>query len=148
MFKTQFNLENKIFGQNLPKIAWNKTFENNYHNRNRYIAIYLCTKFQVLWRTSYFGTTLPPIKMNAKFEKININIKIRVIKWIFHWDSFNLEDIPLCDKIYLKTRYDNNLVLVKNLQYGWFQVISVFHGCFRWFQLVSGGFHLVSDRFS
>ena len=40
--------------------------------------MYLCTKFQSSWRTS-FGTKLPPkIMIDKNFEKINIKIVINI----------------------------------------------------------------------
>ena len=38
-----------------------------------------CTKFQLIWRTSYFGTKFVQKNMNDKnFEKINIKFEIRI----------------------------------------------------------------------
>ena len=39
--------------------------------------MYPCTKFQLIWRTSDFGTKLPPkIMMDKTFDKINIKMEI------------------------------------------------------------------------
>ena len=41
--------------------------------------MYPCTKFQLIWRTSDFGTKLVQKNMNdKKFAKINIKFEIRV----------------------------------------------------------------------
>ena len=43
------------------------------------VAIYSCTKFQLIWRTSDFGTKFAQKNMNDKnFEKINIKIEISI----------------------------------------------------------------------
>ena len=42
----------QIMGPNLPKIMTGKNFEKNKHwNRNKHVAMYACTKFQLIWRT-------------------------------------------------------------------------------------------------
>ena len=44
-----------------------------HQNRNHYITMYPCIKFQSIWRKLDFGTKLAPQKMTDKtFEKINI----------------------------------------------------------------------------
>ena len=41
--------------------------------------MYPCTKFQLIWRTSDFGTKFAQINVNDKnLGKINIKIKIRI----------------------------------------------------------------------
>ena len=46
----------QIMGPNLPKkYDWQKIWKNKHQNRNKHIAIYLCTKFQPIWRISDFG---------------------------------------------------------------------------------------------
>ena len=41
--------------------------------------MYPCTKFQLIWRTSDFGTKLAIKNMNDKnFETINIKFEIRI----------------------------------------------------------------------
>ena len=41
--------------------------------------MYPFTKFQLIWRTSYFGTKFAPKNMNGKnFENINIKFEIRM----------------------------------------------------------------------
>ena len=41
--------------------------------------MYRCTKFQLIWRTSDFGTKFAPKNMNEwNFEKINVKIVITI----------------------------------------------------------------------
>ena len=41
--------------------------------------MYSCTKFQVIWRTSDFGTKFAQQNMNKKFfEKINVKIALSI----------------------------------------------------------------------
>ena len=42
-----------------------------------HIAMYPCTKFQLNWRTSHFGTKFAQ-KNDKNFEKINVKIVISV----------------------------------------------------------------------
>ena len=49
-------VELQIMSPNLPKkYDWQKIWKNKHQNRNKHIAIYLCTKFQPIWRISDFG---------------------------------------------------------------------------------------------
>ena len=41
--------------------------------------MYPCTKLQLIWRTSDFGTKFPPKNMNDKnFEKVKVKFKIKI----------------------------------------------------------------------
>ena len=41
--------------------------------------MYLCTKFQLIWRTPDFGTKFAQKNMNGKnFEKINIKFEVKI----------------------------------------------------------------------
>ena len=49
------------------------------YKQNKHIAMYPCTKFQLIWRTSDVGTKVSQQIMNSKnFEKINIKIVISI----------------------------------------------------------------------
>ena len=42
--------------------------------------MYLCTKFQLIWRTSDFGTIFAQKNVSDKnFEKMNIKFEIRIL---------------------------------------------------------------------
>ena len=53
----------------LNLVYLDKKIENKRHNLNRYIAIYPCTKFQVIWRASDFGTKFAQYKWIETFFK-------------------------------------------------------------------------------
>ena len=61
------------------KFAWtnmnDKTnWKNKQWNRNKHIAIYLCTKFQSIWRTSVYEWKEYMIMNGKKFEKVNAEV--------------------------------------------------------------------------
>ena len=52
--------EIQIMAPNLPqKLERQKFWRNKHSNRKKHIALYPCTKFHLIWRTSDFGTNLP-----------------------------------------------------------------------------------------
>ena len=65
---------------NLPKKHERQKFsENKHQNRNKHIAMYPCTKFHLIWRTSDFGKKFAQKDMNDKnFGKINIKFEMRI----------------------------------------------------------------------
>ena len=66
-------------GPNLrKKYGWQKIWKNKHENRNKHIAMYACTKFQLIWRTSDFGTKFPKNMNDKNVEKINIEIYINI----------------------------------------------------------------------
>ena len=56
-----------------------KFLKNRHENRNKHVAMYPCTKFQSIWKTSNFGTKFIQKNMSDKyFEKISIKFEIKI----------------------------------------------------------------------
>ena len=51
--------------------------KNKHYSRDKHIAMYPCTKFQLIWRTSDFGTKFAEKKISEKsfFFKLTLNSK-------------------------------------------------------------------------
>ena len=54
-------------GQNFPQKIWpTKIFKNEYQICNKHIAMYACTKFQLIWATSDFGIKIAKKNIDEK----------------------------------------------------------------------------------
>ena len=97
--------------------------------------MYHCTKFELIWRTSDFGTKFTYKNLNDKnVGKINIKFKIRIQQCIFS----KFAQKRTSGRVLGQTQPDNNIFYVKST------AIWPVLGVSRWFQVVSGWFQVIS----
>ena len=107
--------------------------------------MYHCTKFELIWRTSDFGTKFTYKNLNDKnVGKINIKFKIMIYQCIPVYQcrtsvfETKFAQKRISGRVLGQTQPDNNIFYVKKY---------CNMACFRCFQVVSGSFWVVSGDF-
>ena len=107
--------------------------------------MYHCTKFELIWRTSDFGTKFTYKNLNDKnVGKINIKFKIMIYQCIPVYQcrtsvfETKFAQKRISGRVLGQTQPDNNIFYEKST------AIWPALGVSRWFQVVSGWFQVIS----
>ena len=96
-----------------PKYEWKEFWKNKHQNVNKHMTIYLCTKFQSIWRTSDFGTKVAPkIWMKRILKEKKLNSKEVCGNLPLYQISVILEDVRFWDQICQKNMNKRNFEII------------------------------------